>query len=1689
MRGNANSKIRRASHVQDVRELAAQHPGKVLNSTKCDADLDARSVLEQTVSTASSSSALTTCSRSAFTLSSPSQLALEEEDARQLSPQRGNTPLSNGLFSNSGQCASPMAAGVALSSGTGGNATVRPQRLNRLYLKPLASVQSSAAAVCASLDSGLGGDPASANPAAAGAVAATAATTAGGIYAKGSRHSSSSGSSNRGGDSSSSGGDGASTPAGSYSCARRGGSGSTRRKRLAPVNLRVTSSPMLLPHAAGAIFPGASAVVGATASVVGSDAAEEAGDDLLSDEGEPLVAAASDPIFLAGPRSARNQPSPAAPPTPAATTAVAFSRQSSPVDAVAAKQPLVDPVARLVLMRPLEAAADTPKYGAGGFLVAPGHDAAWPPADSPREAPAYAEPGAAPVHGLAALTPAPSEAPMLSGRHEAALGPEAPARGGGACRIHMKLHSSNPEQLRPSMLEPLARLLLPYGWSMRGLAVRAGCLELVLEYTRLEGATEAGGAGDDGGAAVRGSNATLGGDAAAGAGSSLAIPDSQVAELVSYLHRQGLVDPSLEPAVAVQVNQQMRRVQWQGHGGGGGGGEAVHVGRQAWRTGPSSDLPSWCTDAAALDANPSQGTVAPAAAAAAFVETAVGVLGERLAPPLDAGGWLCQQVAPAHVPAADAALHMQPAVAPGCVVASCAASAPVVVLYVAVPCSGWHSVTVRCLGGYLPVQQLHHLSALAVQNAAAAAAAAGLMAVQPALGPGSEGGDVAPPAIDWASAATAAAAADTNGEVFIIQVGGLPSHCALLQVELRAGAGAESWSSHVSGLEQGPQLQAVQSQQLTGTLLRAAEQPPQPPVACTQELLSAAAPVLLLHACTCASAGGGGDGLGAGYCRAGCRRGHSGAAAMAGAITEAHLVAGVCSQQEAAGAAQELVHLQARVLASHLAAAGLGVSGEVASTMRDTASEAARQFISDLGLLLDAAACAGLEDDDALEDRDLAASRDTPSYSREVRGLLFQQLGLGGGGAVSDFESAGAVLLLRQHLADTAVTLLAGCVELSLPHTARLVVDCAARWLRLCSLDMLVAAVASEGGEASAALLDALLRATERRPAMPPLTQTSNTSGRGGSGGDRDGGANRHADEPFGGNGSRTAAVSSVPTAALVSGAAVGAPMEAVARGLLPPRALSGDPTPVGDGSGLAVVLPGLGLAMGGAVPPFENRPNLGPAARPAPRPNLSAGALGSARHPHSTPVYRRCQTVDEGSLNGHPGAIAGPELGSGPWSGSLGQAPVGAPTILSQPALLGMLQPQAGSLDGPPALRNPCATTSSSLPFPTPPSPRSLQPVRYKRFDAAVFEQGAAAAVAAETEAVTAAPPRAAGGAEALAATAVPSSAPELEEPEEVWQDAISGPAAAAESFAGQDRHTPPTGASLQQQQQQRCGQDLPEWKRCGQGYHVDGGSSLVARRELLAPVAALPAAVVAPVGARAARGQATARTAPGASRAAAALLREFGSQVRTSFTGFASPQLEQAFWLETTARLQTMCHLYAVITLAFVSLSVARAFFEDGAAAAAFMAAYQGGQALLLAAFGLMGDGRPERLFSTVVASTALRAVCHALLSRRLAPLPSFVLPMCRIWVDVFNEGVAKAVFEQLPVWLFLTLMIFLELPTAFALYLFLDGNGAGQLCSCLLLRLACFGSLKTAVVVGTQAAWRMRFLARRRGQPKLD
>ncbi|GLC42670.1 hypothetical protein PLESTM_001363100 [Pleodorina starrii] len=259
-----------------------------------------------------------------------------------------------------------------------------------LYLKPLASVQS--AAVCASLDSGHGGDPASPNPAAAGAAAATAATTAGGIYAKGSSHSSSSGSSNRGGDSSSGGGGGASTPAGSYSCARRGGSGSTRRKRLAPVNLRVTSSPMLLPHAAGSIFSGAasaSAVVGATTSVVGSDAAEEAGDDLLSDEGEPSVAAASDPIFLAGPRTAGYQPSPAAPPTPAATTAVAFSRQSSPMDAVAAKLPVVDPVARLVLMRPLEAAADTPKYGAGGFLVAPGHDAAWPPADLPQEAPAH----------------------------------------------------------------------------------------------------------------------------------------------------------------------------------------------------------------------------------------------------------------------------------------------------------------------------------------------------------------------------------------------------------------------------------------------------------------------------------------------------------------------------------------------------------------------------------------------------------------------------------------------------------------------------------------------------------------------------------------------------------------------------------------------------------------------------------------------------------------------------------------------------------------------------------------------------------------------------------------------------------------------------------------------------------------------------------------------------------------------------------------------------------------------------------------------------------------------------------------------------------------------------------------------------------------------------------------------------
>ncbi|GFR42173.1 hypothetical protein Agub_g2912 [Astrephomene gubernaculifera] len=211
--------------------------------------------------------------------------------------------------------------------------------------------------------------------------------------------------------------------------------------------------------------------------------------------------------------------------------------------------------------------------------------------------------------------------------------------------------------------------------------------------------------------------------------------------------------------------------------------------------------------------------------------------------------------------------------------------------------------------------------------------------------------------------------------------------------------------------------------------------------------------------------------------------------------------------------------------------------------------------------------------------------------------------------------------------------------------------------------------------------------------------------------------------------------------------------------------------------------------------------------------------------------------------------------------------------------------------------------------------------------------------------------------------------------------------------------------------------------------------------------------------------------------------LLRELCGQVVICFTGYASPAMERAFWVDTAARMQATYRLYALMTLAFVSLSALRSYLEDGTAAALFMVLYQGGQAALLAMFGLWGDGRPSRLFAAVVSAWLLRVACHLALVRGLAPLPSFVLPVCRAWVDVFNEGGAKSVFEQLPTWLFVLLMG-LELPTGYIFYEFLDGRAQGQsglLTRNVPARLAVFASLKVGVTLGMQAVRRRRFQAR--------
>ncbi|GIL64753.1 hypothetical protein Vafri_18636 [Volvox africanus] len=1190
----------------------------------------------------------------------------------------------------------------------------------------------------------------------------------------------------------------------------------------------------------------------------------------------------------------------------------------------------------------------------------------------------------------------------------------------GACRIRMKLHSSTPEQLRPSMLAPLAKLLLPYNWLLHGLAVRHGCLELMLDYTYLDaGAEEVQQPLDSEIDSVLTDN-----DAAV-----IGASDLQVAQLMSYLHQLGLCDPSIEPVVSVQINTQMRRVQWREHGA------TVIVDPHVARQHPL------IVDSIAHEGQmPSPG---PAVAVSAV-------------PPEQpawqtSGAWLCQ-ADPTRLSVTNASLNTIPDPAPVCLVVTCSAPADEAVLYVGVSRTGLHGCTVRSLGRFLPVRELQHLSTAAVQvNAVDMAAESPTSAA------------AAQPAIDWTTATATAAAAGPDGEVFIVLVESLPRHSGLLQVELRIGETSDSWSAHVSlphhaplingAVDSDPELPLEGSPVSPGApplpLTTPLQPPPRPPWAApeygTREVISAVAPVLLLRACTCTLARD---------CR--CthvRTGMVDGAASSGVTGEtAH---GVCTMIEASNISAELAGLRARILANCaaatvartvavVAAADPALAATGAHLNGQDGAEASRQFISDLGLLLDVAACSEVEMED------VSTLLDYPSYSREVQSLLRQQLGLTGSGSTSPHgegnDGGGAdvdttAVLLRQHMADTAATLLAGCMELYLPYTARLVVSSATSRLRLCSEEVLRDAVAAGDGE-MLSRLDGLFRVIGEEPSSSSLPRAS-------EGGDSAGGRVGEGD----------ALVSTLTT--MVAQASSGS--------LCPPlrgRTHSSDQHCDEDVAAPAAPAPADGLRT---AEPRTLLPAISTvttsvdwsrcdhdcdSVRAPLRVCLSDGAVEQQHLNNSYPqhVLRGWVACPRGGAEASPFSRFGPFSDSGRSARGLGFHQSGcvstAPACIDCSRLVCLEPPRVTLRDLWPVLE------------PSIPSPfilrladsQPVQPVRYQR-----FLTGSRTADGTEVRAITsrvlqegrgglwhAVDAGAPGGTLAIGRAAIEGSAP-------------------APKTVGKSIQVPKPEA-IQPPGELSC-----RGRSCSEEVFqclIAGADRRTGGKLLLATVAA----------------EATATPA-------AALLREYGKQLLACFTGFSSPHLEQAFWFNTATRLQVMYRLYAAITIVLLSLSVARAFLKDGLAAAAFMSFYQGGQALLLAVFGLLGDGRPERLFGAVAACMVLRAVCHSLLSRGLAPLPSFVLPVCRTWADVFNEGAAKAVVEQLPAWLFMTLVVFLELPTVFALYSFLDGHGRGLLSSCLLLRLAILATLKTAVVLGTQAAWRVQFLARWAAQAKRD
>ncbi|KXZ47666.1 hypothetical protein GPECTOR_33g548 [Gonium pectorale] len=754
----------------------------------------------------------------------------------------------------------------------------------------------------------------------------------------------------------------------------------------------------------------------------------------------------------------------------------------------------------------------------------------------------------------------------------------------GRVRVRLKLHSVHPEQLEPGTLAALGRLLLPSGWLLTSAAARRGCIELVLDYSRVDyfpaaGPTAGDGPGGSGGGGLgaglwpgmgHGQPAAEAPEAPGVAGGgSVTLTEWQVADLVACLQERGVLEPRDEPLVSVQVDQHVHTVQWQW--------------RQPW--GP-----------------PVFGSAAPPLAAGLPAAAAAGerpgwaAWGSPPAPRgADAAGapgsWRCAAVAVAcpAAPAAAGALLAQPA----CVVVPCRAKAAApaiagaadaglssvdsgggdsVVLQVCAPRGGAHGCSVRCLGRFLPTRELRRVPLLLEGCGPAAAESAAAASAAAAAGPLATGATFAPasqccaphegsPAVEGAygSPTATSVGACGAGDVLLVAVDKLPGHSALLQLEARAGAptapaawqhehaprvahgavaeeagafggygsATASWclndlaagafsstgaggadADATAGLGPGPSsvlsAAAAAAPAVAVRGFAAERHRPQPCAAHVGPVplvpLLAAAPVLLLRPCGCGAAAASGSR-------------HPGDGADCGAGPEHELggtwatgcrCGGVVTRDLAEAAALELCSLRARLTADapddapDEANSGPGVQDAVA---------AASEFLFDLGLLLDAASCAGAvgaepaappppgcDGADAAAgaggavaggpDSEGAAERVLDAVAQEVRQWLCDQMGLAaaaaGAAAAADGQPA-ATAALRQHFSDVSVTLLAGCAELGMGATAQLLVELAVSRLRLGGAEELLAAAAD--GDAR---LEARLPAAAGGPAASP---------------------------------------------------------------------------------------------------------------------------------------------------------------------------------------------------------------------------------------------------------------------------------------------------------------------------------------------------------------------------------------------------------------------------------------------------------------------------------------------------------------------------------------------------------------------------------------------------------------------------